>query len=171
MGDFPRWIDREDVDSPAMFSAYLSYENAIQAQFSYKTGAYRPVWDGHLHMINHRKPCMEGICIPRDVSRVRQVDCQKYLALAAMRRGAVTSSAGLVPVGRNSITLGDEKVRGRRRSATMRRLPPLRCGSGAKLDLKRSRHEPTFAGCVQKIVKHIYIFSRASRHVPNIKQS
>ena len=77
MGDFPRWIDREDVDSAAMYSAYLAYENFMKEKYSHITGAYRPVWDGHLHMIDHRKPSIEGIFLPRDVTRVRQVDCRQ----------------------------------------------------------------------------------------------
>ena len=77
MGDFPRWIDREDVDSAAMYSAYLAYDYSMKKKHSHIIGASRPVWDGHLKMIDHRRPSFEGFCVPPDTTGVRQVDCQK----------------------------------------------------------------------------------------------
>ena len=77
MGDFPRWIDREDVDSAAMYSAYLAYDYVMKQKYSHIIGACRPVWHGHLHIIDHKKPDIEGICLPRDAPWVRQVDCRQ----------------------------------------------------------------------------------------------
>ena len=54
MGDYPRWVDREDVDSAAMYSAFMSYEHHMKTNEDMNTGAYHPVWWGHLHMIMHR---------------------------------------------------------------------------------------------------------------------
>ena len=54
MADFPRWVDQEDVDSAAMYSAYLSYEHEMRKMYFVDTPAARPMWSGHLFMINHR---------------------------------------------------------------------------------------------------------------------
>ena len=79
MADFPRWLDRQDVDSAAMYSAFLGYQLSMREKYPHITGAYRPVWDGQLILIDHRKPDIEGVCIPRDVAqgRVRIVDCRQ----------------------------------------------------------------------------------------------
>ena len=79
MGDFPRWLDRDDVDSCAMYSAYLAYDLFMRKEYFFGTGAYRPVWDGHLHMIMHEIR-VDGV--PRRVTpaaggRVREVPCQR----------------------------------------------------------------------------------------------
>ena len=52
----------------------------MEEKYPHITGAYRPVWDGHLHVIDHRKPDIEGVCLPRYVAkrRVRQVDCRQH---------------------------------------------------------------------------------------------
>ena len=77
MGDFPRWLDREDVDSAAMYSAYLKYEFQMRKEYFKNTGAYRPVWDGHLVMIMHKLPDIGRPCQAPNVPGVRKVNCQK----------------------------------------------------------------------------------------------
>ena len=77
MGDFPRWVDREDVDSQAMFSAILNYEfKTKNAHFGDEAG-WRPVWYGHLHMINHRANHghLGGVRVDQD--SVKNIDCEK----------------------------------------------------------------------------------------------
>ena len=54
MGDFPRWVDREDVDSQAMFSAYLHYQYVVEKTYCEGETDWKPLWWGHLHMILHR---------------------------------------------------------------------------------------------------------------------
>ena len=49
MGDFPRWVDREDVDSQAMFSAYLHYQYAVEKTYCEGETDWKPLWWGHLH--------------------------------------------------------------------------------------------------------------------------
>ena len=53
MGDFPRWIDREDVDSQAMYGAYMRYQFDIEKKYNLVGTAMKPIWWGHLHMILH----------------------------------------------------------------------------------------------------------------------
>ena len=104
MGDFPRCIDRQDVDSAAVYAAYTTYELSMEEKHSHITGAYRPVWDSHLLMIDHRKPV--GVCLPRDVvkNRVRQMHsrqqscrrCNKRRAIEAARMGSHCPDYGLL---------------------------------------------------------------------------
>ena len=61
MGDFPRWVDSEDVDSSAMFSAYMSYDLMMKECHFGNEASWRPVWHGHLFMINHRVRHVEGV--------------------------------------------------------------------------------------------------------------
>ena len=74
MGDFPRWVEREDVDSQAMFSAYLNYLVTTGAH-SRDAPGWRPVWSGHLHMINHRTD-PPGVHVQPAVD-LKYRDCQK----------------------------------------------------------------------------------------------
>ena len=54
MGDFPRWIDREDVDSQAMYGAYMRYQFVFETTVLKDRAGSLPIWYGHLHMILHR---------------------------------------------------------------------------------------------------------------------
>ena len=75
MADFPRWVDREDVDSQAMYSAILNYQFVTKnAHFSDAAG-WRPVWYGHLHMINHRANVSN--LIRPDQTSVKNIDCKQ----------------------------------------------------------------------------------------------
>ena len=64
MGDFPRWVDRADVDSQAMYSAYLSYDYTMKKKF--KDQGVRPLWWGSLKMVLHRRENDELSAVPRD---------------------------------------------------------------------------------------------------------
>ena len=76
MGDFPRWVDRGDVDSQAMYSAYLKYDYNMKQQL--KDPGVRPLWWGCLHMIMHRVENDELSAVPRDnVGSLRTVSCQQ----------------------------------------------------------------------------------------------
>ena len=77
MGDFPRWVDREDVDSQAMYSAYLRYEFGRQ-QTHFRHADWRPVWWGQLDMIVHRVPHVPGMTLVRpDTKTVQERACEK----------------------------------------------------------------------------------------------
>ena len=67
MGDFPLWVDREDVDSQAVFSAYMRYQLVTQGAHFRDATDWRPVWWGHLHMILHRVGDVEGTLIRPDM--------------------------------------------------------------------------------------------------------
>ena len=54
MGDYPRWVNRADVDSQAMFSAYMQYRAANALSDDATETEWQPEWWGHLHMIHHR---------------------------------------------------------------------------------------------------------------------
>ena len=56
MGDWPRWIDRQDVDSAAMYSAFIAYDYHTKTQKveGMDLGAYHPIWYGHLKLVLHR---------------------------------------------------------------------------------------------------------------------
>ena len=46
MGDFPRWLGRDDVDICAMYSAYLAYELFMKKEYFFGTGIFRPPCNG-----------------------------------------------------------------------------------------------------------------------------
>ena len=78
MGDFPRWIDREDVDSYAMYSAFLKYRMETEQLFPKEPSAlWRPEWWGHIYMILHRidhDPSSTVVCANPGI---RHLDCQR----------------------------------------------------------------------------------------------
>ena len=77
MADFPRWVDRSDVDSSAMLSAFITYHTEVSAMLQEKNGlSYQPVWEGHLWSIYHRQPPgYEGVMAPMPL-RIPQLPCQ-----------------------------------------------------------------------------------------------
>ena len=79
MADWPRWIDLSTVDSYAMYSAYLNYEYRMQQSYEeIRTGAYRPVWSGHLTMIIHKlgDDTMPGIRLP-GAGKLKETPCRQ----------------------------------------------------------------------------------------------
>ena len=76
MGDFPRWVHSEDVDSSAMFSAYLSYDLKMKEWHFGDEASWHPVWHGHLFMINHRVRHVEGV-VRVEPHGVPGRDCQQ----------------------------------------------------------------------------------------------
>ena len=79
MGDWPRWVDLPNVDSAAMYSAFLHYDCRMHSHEQIRTGAYRPVWSGHLTMIIHRME-QEGILPAARVQgtvHVKETQCQQ----------------------------------------------------------------------------------------------
>ena len=79
MGDWPRWIDHPNVDSAAMYSAFLSYECRMQSHEEIRAGAYRPVWSGHLKMIIHKLGTDDVLGAYRvsDPGHVKETPCQQ----------------------------------------------------------------------------------------------
>ena len=77
MGDFPRWVDREDVDSQAMLSAYMWYVGGAQAELSAEPGEWMPSWWGHLTLINHRVDPWPGAIVRPAVQGLAERDCDK----------------------------------------------------------------------------------------------
>ena len=79
MGDWPRWIDLPNVDSQAMYSAFLAYDCRMQSHEEIRAGGYRPVWSGHLMMIIHRV-AEEGV-VPafrvNGTGNVKETPCQQ----------------------------------------------------------------------------------------------
>ena len=75
MGDFPRWVDRKDVDSQAMYSAYLKYDWNMKQQFN--DPAVRPIWWGCLHMVLHRMEDGELPAMGSNSGGLRAVSCQQ----------------------------------------------------------------------------------------------
>ena len=79
MGDWPRWIDDPNVDSSAMYSAFLSYECRMQSHEEIRAGAYRPVWSGHLKMIIHKlgtDDCLGAFRVS-DGGHVKETPCRQ----------------------------------------------------------------------------------------------
>ena len=78
MADFPRWVDRSDVDSSAMLSAFITYHTEVSAMLEQKNGlSYQPVWEGHLWSIIHRPaPALEGVSTPLLPLRIPQLPCR-----------------------------------------------------------------------------------------------
>ena len=69
MGDFPRWVDRDDVDSQAMLSAFMRYHYRMRQDFD---DGKRPIWWESLHITLHHvadyhgsvhRPHFEGLAI------------------------------------------------------------------------------------------------------------
>ena len=78
MGDFPRWIDREDIDSNAMYSAYLQYRiQTEQLLPSEPTALWRLEWAGHMYMILHRIDDVPATTFVRPNPGIREVDCSR----------------------------------------------------------------------------------------------
>ena len=81
MGDLPRWVDRPDVDSAAMYSAFMAYDYHMKTQKveGMDLGAYHPIWYGHLHMYIHKVEGEEDILSatlrPRN-DNVREMACR-----------------------------------------------------------------------------------------------
>ena len=76
MGDFPRWVHRVDVDSQAMFSAYLNYQFVTKNKHFGDAAGWRPVWYGHLHMINHRGPVAANV-VKMEMAVVKNLTCKQ----------------------------------------------------------------------------------------------
>ena len=77
MADFPRWVDREGVDSYAMYSAYLHYQFHTKKTHFNDVAGWQPVWWGHLHMILHRVERVPGIVVRPDTQGVKCRDCDR----------------------------------------------------------------------------------------------
>ena len=56
MADLPRWVDRWEVDSPAMLGAYLKYCREMRGVLEQPELSYQPTWEGHLFSIIHHDP-------------------------------------------------------------------------------------------------------------------
>ena len=78
MADLPRWVDRSDVDSMAMLSAFLAYDAEMSAMLEEKNGlSYQPVWEGHLWSFTHRgPPGMAGQHVGPMPLRIPEVPCR-----------------------------------------------------------------------------------------------
>ena len=79
MADLPRWVDRSDVDSTAMLSAFMAYHHETSAMLKERYGmSYQPIWEGHLWSIMHKGP--PGLPSTRSVTmpmRIPQKPCRE----------------------------------------------------------------------------------------------
>ena len=104
MGDFPRWVDRADVDSMAMLSAYMHYDAVTKAELSAEPGDWKPMWWGHLTFILHRVGDFPGTLVRPAVEGFAERACDKRACSRCDSGRGVTSSGGIVLIGLESIT-------------------------------------------------------------------
>ena len=78
MGDLPRWIDDEKVDSQAMLSAYMGYEHMSRTELAAgNQGNFRPIWWGHLTMVVHKMNGVQGTLLTQPLAGIKDMDCEK----------------------------------------------------------------------------------------------
>ena len=79
MADLPRWVDRWDVDSQAMLSAFISYHTELSARLEEAHGlSFQPVWEGHLFCVIHAPhPSLAGSQSLTLPLRIPQAPCQQ----------------------------------------------------------------------------------------------
>ena len=84
MADLPRWIDRWDVDSMAMLSAFITYHGEMRKWLEDQHGmSFQPIWEGFLWCILHKDPphlaALGRTILPMKIprKRCRQRDCHR----------------------------------------------------------------------------------------------
>ena len=84
MADLPRWVDRWDVDSQAMMSAFIAYHAEVRQMLEEKHGlSFQPVWEGLLWCFIHEDPPhLAGLArpiLPMGIPMLpcRQQDCPR----------------------------------------------------------------------------------------------
>ena len=83
MGDLPRWVNRSDVDSSAMLSAFLQYHTGSCQPLDDEHLSFQPSWYGHLCVVIHRDAdwvlAQTKVPMPPVIREVpcRQPDCHR----------------------------------------------------------------------------------------------
>ena len=122
MGDFPRWVNRWDVDSSAMLSAFLQYHTESCQPLDDEHLSFQPSWYGHLCVVIHRDAdwVLAQTKVPMPPV-IREVPCRQP---GCHRCGVRGGRGGRVSVVQSILGAGLQRVaaRGRLESSAARAL-------------------------------------------------
>ena len=78
IADLSRWVQRPDVDSTAMLSAFVRFHKEASEALQEKHGmSYQPIWEGQLWSFKHRDPPLPGVQKGPMPLRIPELPCQK----------------------------------------------------------------------------------------------
>ena len=144
MADMPRWVDKWDLDSQAMLSAYLTYIKDVRESLEKGNPAlsYQPIFEGHLFSIIHHQPdWVERVnAKPLPLPGVPERWCAARDCHRCYARGG-TSFAGTARTGRTCTTRESGRALGRLRSQSSPSLT-FATSSGGSMCVCGTRFQP-----------------------------